>query len=106
MVKRSPQILVSEDKATTTTKKTPQGDHPQQESVNGTTVAVDSTAADDIIEKYVPTKTSSTKHHQSWINNKLKRQPGCKYRAWKRAKQPIRQRTGHDLRPSRKKPER
>ena len=47
-----------------------------------------------MIEKYVPTKTSSTKRHRPWIinelkknnnNNKNKKQSRCKYRTWGRA---------------------
>ena len=58
------------------------------------------------MEKYVPTKTSSTKHHQPWISNKLKRQSRHKCWAWRRKKKK-KAKDGHDLRPSRKRsPER
>ena len=39
-----------------------------------------------MMKKHVPTKKSSTQHHQPWINGKLKRLSRRKRRAWKRAK--------------------
>lgn len=39
-----------------------------------------------MMEKYVPTKKCSTRYHQPWINNKLKRHSRRKNRAWKKAK--------------------
>ena len=41
----------------------------------------------DMMNRHVPTKTASTKFHQPWINNKIKRLARRKKRAWKKAKQ-------------------
>ena len=39
-----------------------------------------------MMDKHVPTKLASTKFHQPWINNKIKRLARRKQRAWKKAK--------------------
>ena len=57
------------------------------------------------MERYVPTKTSSTKHHQPWINNKLKGQSRANTEHGDVPKQALRPRTGYDLRPSRQRSE-
>ena len=40
----------------------------------------------DMMKKHVPTKKRSTKFHQPWINNTIKRLARKKQRAWKKAK--------------------
>ena len=40
----------------------------------------------EMMEKHVPTKKTTTKIHQPWICNKLKRASRKKYRAWRKSK--------------------